>query len=36
LLQHNLIASLNGGKPTTIATTKPGSSSVSLVGWTTM
>jgi len=31
-----VIASLNGGKPTTIATTNPGSSSVSLVGWTTM
>ncbi len=34
--QSIVIASLNGGKPTTIATTNPGSSSVSLVGWTTM
>src|SRR5216683_2920605 len=32
--QSIVIASLNGGKPTTIATTNPGSSSVSLVGWT--
>lgn len=34
--QSIVIASLKGGKPTTIATTSPGSSSVSLVGWTTM
>ncbi len=34
--QSIVIASLNGGKPTTIATTSPGTSSVSLVGWTTM
>ncbi len=34
--QSILIASLNGGKPTPIATTNPGSSSVSLAGWTTM
>jgi len=34
--QSILIASLNGGKPTTIATTNPGSSSVGLAGWTTM
>ena len=34
--QSIVIASLSGGKPTTIATTNPGSSSVSLAGWTTM
>jgi len=34
--QSIVIASLNGGKPTTIATMNPGSSSVSLAGWTTM
>jgi hypothetical protein len=34
--QSIVTASLNGGKPTTIATTNPGSSSVSLAGWTTM
>ncbi|HLX57936.1 MAG TPA: hypothetical protein VKR83_13010 [Ktedonobacteraceae bacterium] len=34
--QSIVIASLNGGKPTTIATTNPGSSLVSLAGWTTM
>lgn len=34
--QSIMIASLKGGKPTTIATTSPGSSSVSPVGWTTM
>jgi len=34
--QSIVLASLNGGKPTPIATTSPGSSSVSLVGWTTM
>jgi hypothetical protein len=34
--QSIVIASLNGGKPTAIATTNPGSSSVSLAGWTTM
>ncbi|HEY0757494.1 MAG TPA: hypothetical protein VGD98_26325 [Ktedonobacteraceae bacterium] len=32
--QSILSASLAGGKPTTIATTNPGSSSVSLAGWT--
>jgi hypothetical protein len=34
--QSIVIASLNGGKPTPIATTNPGASSVSLAGWTTM
>ena len=34
--QSIVIASLNGGKPTPIATTSPGASSVSLSGWTTM
>ena len=34
--QSIVLASLNGGKPTPIATTNPGSSSVSLAGWTTM
>lgn len=34
--QSIVIASLNGGKPTPIATTSPGASSVSLAGWTTM
>ncbi|GAC1568819.1 MAG: hypothetical protein NVS3B14_19700 [Ktedonobacteraceae bacterium] len=34
--QSIVIASLKGGKPTTIATTNPGSSSVSLAGWTKM
>jgi len=34
--QSIVIASLKGGRPTTIATTNPGSSSVSLAGWTTM
>jgi hypothetical protein len=34
--QSIVIASLTGGKPATIATTNPGTSSVSLVGWTTM
>ena len=34
--QSIVMASLKGGKPTTIATTNPGSSSVSLAGWTTM
>lgn len=34
--QSIVIASLNGGKPTAIATTAPGLSSVSLAGWTTM
>ncbi len=34
--QSIVIALLTGGKPTTIATTNPGNSSVSLAGWTTM
>jgi hypothetical protein len=34
--QSILIASLNGGSPTAIATTAAGTSSVSLAGWTTM
>ncbi len=34
--QSIVIASLKGGKPTAIATTSAGSSSVSLAGWTTM
>lgn len=33
--QSIVIASLSGGKPTAIATTNPGTSSVSLAGWTT-
>lgn len=34
--QSILLAPLNGGKPTAIATTNPGLSTVSLAGWTTM
>lgn len=34
--QSIVIASLTGGKPTAVATTNPGNSSVSLAGWTTM
>lgn len=34
--QSIVIASLTGGKPTAVATTNPGNSSVSLAGWTMM
>jgi len=34
--QSILAASLNGGAPTSVATTNPGTSTVSLAGWTTM